>query len=80
MRETREPFTPDRHDQRAAERQAIRDVFLFALVLGGAVLINAVLGLFLIEVFGSLEPRPTGNLEREAVLSRRLGPYFAPVA
>lgn len=71
MDERREPLA--RHDQRAAELGAFRDVLLFAAVFGGVVLINAILGLVLLEVFGTLEAQPTGPAEGAAAVSRRLG-------
>jgi hypothetical protein len=40
---------------------ALRDAILFALLFGGAVLVNTLLGLLLLDAFGSLEPSPTGT-------------------
>jgi hypothetical protein len=74
MGETREPTARERRDQHSAETQAVRDVLLFAAVFGGIVLINAVLGLVLIEVFGSLEPQPSGPSGAIAATSRG-GPH-----
>lgn len=73
MGENREPITRERRDQRAAEVRALREVVLFAVVFGGAVLINAVLGLVLIEMFGSIDAQPTGRSGVTDTLLDRIG-------
>jgi hypothetical protein len=73
MGETQGPTTRGQRDHRSSETQALREAALFAVVFGGLVLINAVLGLFLIEVFGSLEARPTGNPDAGALMPGRPG-------
>lgn len=39
--------------------RALRDAVLFSVVFGAVVLANTILGLLLIEAFGTLEPQPT---------------------
>lgn len=55
------PIVRGRQDLHAAERRALHEVVIFAVVFGSVVLVNAVLGLFLIELYGSMEPQPTNT-------------------
>jgi hypothetical protein len=55
IRDDGEPIARGQRDRRAAERRALGDAIWLAALVAGAVLLNAVLGLFLLEVFGSGE-------------------------
>jgi hypothetical protein len=58
MRDAGEPVSRGQRDRRAAQRRALREALLFSVVLGGVVIINAVLGLLLIDFFASLDGEP----------------------
>jgi hypothetical protein len=56
----------DRRDRRTAEMRALRSVLLFAVILGGVVLANTLIGLVLLEAFDALEAKPAGFARRAA--------------
>ena len=55
MADDGEPMAPGRRDRHAAETRAFRNAVLFGVVLGIVAIINAVLGVMLIDVFESLD-------------------------
>ena len=55
MADDGEPITRGRRDRHAAETRAFGNAVLFAVVLGIVVIINAVLGVMLIDLLGSLD-------------------------
>jgi hypothetical protein len=72
------PIGRPRRNRRSAERRAIRDAIWFALVFGAVALINAILGLALIEALGFIDAQAPGSAAGAAACSRRVGRSAAP--
>lgn len=76
MRDDGEPISRGQLDRRAAEIRALRDTLFVAAFFGGAVVINGILAILLIEFFQSIgwsEVQPTGAAEGAAGLAGRFG-------
>jgi hypothetical protein len=71
-----EPISRGQLDRRAAEMRALRGALFVAAFFGGAVLINGILGILLIEFFQAIgwwEVPPATGAEGAAALSGQFG-------
>jgi hypothetical protein len=83
MRDDGEPISRGQLDRRADEMRALRDSLFVAAIFGGAVLINGILAILLIEflqAIGWWEIQPAAGAEGAAGLAGRFGRQAAAPA
>jgi hypothetical protein len=76
MHDNGEPISRGQLDRRAADTRALRDSLFVAAFFGGAVLINGILAILLMQFFQSIgwwEVQPGAGAEGAAALLGRFG-------